>query len=243
MNKETSIFKIQKKIVSGYSKIFLDTDILFEAPLPQEPKIIVANHPTTTDPFFLSLITDEPISIPVTGMAFEVPVFGRILYAAGHIPVNKTTSNGQSVVQQAVDKLSAGKTIGIFPEGSLSPTIGEFCRAKTGAARMALLSGVPVIPVGIYLNRDAYYEKEIKTENFTQTGRFAYCGKYTMTIGKPIRFSGSVEDDHFVRSVTEQIMESIIQQTNKSCRRMMMENQSSEQKPMIRRLQRIFRFS
>lgn len=242
MNKETSIFKIQKTIVSGYSKIFLDMDILFESPLPKGPKIIVANHPTTTDPFFLPLISDEPIYIPVTGMAFEVPVFGRILHAAGHIPVNKLTSNGQSVVQQAVEKLSAGKTIGIFPEGSLSPTIGEFCRAKTGAARMALLSGVPVIPVGIYLNRESYYEKDVKTENFKETGRFAYRGKYTMTIGKPIRFSGGVEDDHFVRSVTEQILESIIQQTNKSSRRMM-ENQSSEQKPMIRRLQRIFRFS
>jgi 1-acyl-sn-glycerol-3-phosphate acyltransferase len=220
MNSEMTIFKIQKILLSSYAKVLLESDIQFEAPLFKGPKIIVANHPTTTDPFFLSLLSDEPVFIPVTGMAFEVPVFGRILRLAGHIPVDDVMSKGPTVIEQAVEKLSAGKTIGIFPEGRLSPAIGDFFQTKTGAARMALLSGVPVIPVGIHLKKDSYFEKVMTTENHTDTARVVYRGKYVMTVGKPMQFSGDVEDHSLVRNIAEQIMQNIIQQAKKSESRM-----------------------
>jgi len=219
MNTEMTVFKLQKMLLSSYAKLLLESDIEFEAPLFKGPKIIVANHPTTTDPFFLSLLSDEPVFIPVTGMAFEVPVFGRILRLAGHIPVDDVMSNGPTVIEQAVEKLSAGKTIGIFPEGRLSPKIGDFYQTKTGAARMALLSGAPVIPVGIHLQNDSFFEKVMTTDNHSDTARVVYRGKYVMTVGKPMQFSGDVEDYSLVRNIAEQIMQSIIQEAKKSeCR-------------------------
>ena len=75
MNKENMIFQAQKHLMRAYTNLLVNMDIEFEAPLPAGPKILVANHPTTTDPFFLSLLSDEPVFIPVTGMAFEVPIF------------------------------------------------------------------------------------------------------------------------------------------------------------------------
>jgi len=216
MSAEKMLYQAQKHFIRAYTALLIHMDIEFEAPLPEGPKILVANHPTTTDPFFLSLLSDEPVFIPVTGMAFEVPIFGRLLRSAGHIPVDQIKGNGPSVIEQAVNKLAAGKTIGIFPEGSLSPKVGAFCRSKTGAARMALLSGVPVIPVGIHLDEDAYFEKEGSTKNYNKTGRIVYRGTYAMTIGKARHFIGGIDDYRFVRDAAEEIMGCIIQQAGKS---------------------------
>ena len=173
-----------------YSGLLFNRDIYFEEALPKGPKILAVNHPTTTDPFLLSLLADEPVFIPITAMAFEVPVFGSLLRAAGHIPVSKIESNGAAIIQNAVDKLANGKTIGIFPEGALSPAIGDFCRSKSGAARMAVLSGVPVIPVGIHLSSDAYIEKTIETESYTAAARWVFRGDYFITIGKAKQYTG-----------------------------------------------------
>lgn len=239
MNTEKAIFRVQKTLMRTYAKILLNMDIKFETPLPEGPKILVANHPTTTDPFFLSLLSDEPVFIPVTDMAFEVPIFGRILRSAGHIPVDKINGNGQSVIEQAVEKLSAGKTIGIFPEGSLCSEIGTFNRTKTGAARMALLTGAPVIPVGIHLDDDAYVEIEGSTKNYRETGRIVYRGNYVMTVGKAQYFAGSIDDYGFVRDIAEEIMGRIIQQVRMSEQRIML-MQSRQTSSSLGRVDRIF---
>jgi 1-acyl-sn-glycerol-3-phosphate acyltransferase len=216
MSTEKMIFQAQKNLMRAYTTLLVNMDVEFETPLPEGPKILVANHPTTTDPFFLSLITNEPVLIPVTGMAFEVPIFGDILRSAGHIPVDKVKGNGQFVIEQVVDKLAAGKTIGIFPEGALSPEIGAFCRTKTGAARMALLSGAPVIPVGIHLEDDAFIRKEVATKNYYKTARIVCRGNYAMTVGKAQHYVGGIDDHRFVRTVAEEIMGGIIRQARKS---------------------------
>lgn len=228
MNTEKAIYKAQKYLVSTYSKLLINMDIEFEAPLPSGPKIIAANHPTTTDPFLLSLISDEPIFIPVTKMAFKMPIFGNFLRSAGHIEVDKTCSNGQFVIDQAIEKITEGKTIGIFPEGALCPEIGTFCRTKTGAARMALLSGAPIIPVGIYLEKDTYFVKEITVQNHSETARIVYRGNYAMTVGKALHYFGGIDDYRYVRNVAEDIMGSIVQQAKKSEHRILL-NQSSNQ--------------
>ena len=239
MNKENMIFQAQKHLMRAYTNLLVNMDIEFEAPLPAGPKILVANHPTTTDPFFLSLLSDEPVFIPVTGMAFEVPIFGPLLHSAGHIPVDKIGGNGQSVIDQAVEKLAAGKTIGIFPEGALSPEIGAFFRTKSGAARMAMLSGAQVIPVGIHLDEDAFIKKEITTENYRRTGRIVCRGNYAMTVGKAQQFVGDIDDYRIVRGVAEEIMGSIIHQARRSERRIML-NTYPNAKPVSGRLQRLF---
>ena len=79
MDKEKIIFKFQKKLMQIYSGLLFNRDVCFEEALPKGPKILAVNHPTTTDPFLLSLLADEPVYIPITAMAFEVPVFGSLL--------------------------------------------------------------------------------------------------------------------------------------------------------------------
>ena len=129
-------------IVDMYARLALEMDVVRQADWPDGPKIVAANHPTTTDPFFLLTAVPERMSVLVTGMAFDVPVFGDYLRAAEHIPV--VHGKGRTALEQASRQLEGGRTIGIFPEGALSPLGGGpgFHRAHTGAVRLSLRLGL-----------------------------------------------------------------------------------------------------
>ncbi len=232
MNGEQAIFGIQKVLMKVYSAALMNRNVVFEEDLPPGPRILVANHPTTSDPFLLALLVNRPLNIPITGMAFEVPLFGQILRAAGHIPVDMSGSGNQDVVAQAVNRLGGGKTIGIFPEGALSPAVGSFGAPRTGAARMALLSQAPVIPVGIYLSENAFLEKQLQTATCTDTARFVVRGDYFVSVGRAKTYRGDVNDRDYVRLVSRQIMADIAEQTRKSRERMVCQ----PAKPLLRDL-------
>ena len=223
MNSADTIFWAEKALMKIYSSIWMNHNVHFDDAIPTGPCILAANHPTTTDPFLLSLLIDRPLSIPITGMAFEVPVFGRILRAAGHIAVDKVNPGKQDVVGQAVQRLAAGQAIGIFPEGALSPSIGSFYPPHSGAARMALLSGAPVMAVGIYLSENAVLEKQLATDNYTDTARIVVRGDYFVTVGKAKMYCGDANDYSAVRQVSRQIMADIAEQTRQSRERMLLQ--------------------
>jgi 1-acyl-sn-glycerol-3-phosphate acyltransferase len=53
------------------SSTMLDIDVQWHAPLPPGPKILAPNHPTTTDPFYILMLTSEPVAVLVTESAFR----------------------------------------------------------------------------------------------------------------------------------------------------------------------------
>jgi 1-acyl-sn-glycerol-3-phosphate acyltransferase len=126
-----------------------DMDVIHISTLPPGPKIFIANHPGTLDPFILSSMGREKTNVLVRGELFKIPVFGTYLYKSGHIPVLE--NQGEKIIDTAVAKLKKGENILVFIEGGLSPTKGGFSSPRTGAARIALKSGAPIIPVGIGL--------------------------------------------------------------------------------------------
>src|SRR5512136_1418535 len=141
-------YSMGRMAVASYAQFALQMNISRHAPLPKGPKIIAANHPTTTDPILITQVTSEPMHILITEMCFKMPVVGKSLLMAGHVPVME--GNGHAAFDQAIELLRDGQTVGIFPEGALSPLDGGTCHPHTGLARMALISGAPVIPVGIH---------------------------------------------------------------------------------------------
>ena len=203
--------------VGVYAQLMLDMDISRHAPLPKGPKIIAANHPTTTDPVLITQVTSEPIHILITEMCFKVPVVGKSLRMAGHIPV--VAGNGRAAFDEAIQLLRDGKTIGIFPEGALSPLDGGACHPHTGIARMALMAGVPVIPVGIHVERDGIKFIETTVDDKTETARWYLRGPYAMTVGEPMWLEGHIEDRQYVRSVSERIMQRISGLSHESAQR------------------------
>jgi 1-acyl-sn-glycerol-3-phosphate acyltransferase len=192
-------------------------DALHYAPLPDGPKIVVANHPSTTDPFLVMALVSNRVSILIIETLFKVPVFGRYLSHIGHVPV--IPSNGKMAFDRAKQLLQAGQTVVIFPEGDLSPPDGGFHRPRTGAARLALATGVPVIPIGIYLERNRLRRVETVVDGKVEVGCWYLKGPYAFTMGEAMYFDGDVEDRPHVRAVSEHIMQSIAHLAQRSaCR-------------------------
>jgi 1-acyl-sn-glycerol-3-phosphate acyltransferase len=80
---------------------------------------------------------------------FEVPLIGPLMYKDGQLPVYRGRGDAGLVLRQAEQALAAGACVIVYPEGTASrdpdlwPMLG-----KTGAARLALTTGAPVIPIG-----------------------------------------------------------------------------------------------
>lgn len=217
---EKILYWLGRSMVALFAQVMLEMDVAWRAPLPGGPKIIAANHPTTTDPFLLLTLLSERMSILVTGGAFEMPVFGAYLRRAGHVPVVR--NSGGATVEAAKRLLNAGRTVAIFPEGALSPLEGDtsFHKPHTGVARLALGTGAPVIPVGIGLQQERIRFVEAEIDGKSETGRFYLGGPYAITVGEPMFFEGDVENREYVRSVSERIMQRIIRLSQESARRL-----------------------
>ncbi len=193
-------------------------DIVHRAPLPPGPKIIAPNHPSTTDPFLILPLVREPMSILIDARLFKVPLFGQVLTESGHVPV--VPGNGRSAYEMALRLLESGQTIGIFPEGAISPLGGGFHSPRTGAARLALSTGAPIIPVGISLKRDRIRLIETEIDGRMAVGTWYLNGPYAMTVGEPLYLRGRVEDHAYVREVSSHVMQRIVDLAQDSARRM-----------------------
>jgi 1-acyl-sn-glycerol-3-phosphate acyltransferase len=208
-----------RALVDLYAQLALGMDVVRQDAWPEGPKIVAANHPTTTDPFYLMTAVAEQMSILVTEMAFDVPVFGEYLRAAEHIPVS--AEKGRLAFEQAAYQLEKGRTIGIFPEGALSPLAGGlgFHRARTGAVRLALNAGVPIVPVGIAMDYRRIRYSEVGAGDQSETARWYPIGPYALTVGRAIDLKGEVEDREFVRAASQDVMQAIARLAQQSDRR------------------------
>lgn len=214
---------IHRIFFSIYAGVLLDRKVQWTEPLPDEPVIFAVNHPTTTDPFLIPLLTKRPLTILITQKAFDVPLFGHLLKAAGHLCVPELYSGGDDLIDRAVAKLKEGRSVCIFPEGNLSPDMGDFLAPHTGVARIALQSGALVIPIGIHMFKDGTKTTQTVTKNFTSLSRWAVRGPYYVTIGKATRYEGDQDDRGRVRHVMHEIMDTVKEQAWKSRDRLMQE--------------------
>lgn len=113
--------------------------------------VVCPNHISYVDPFaFAHFLYDNghPPFFLGKSAVFGIPIFGRLLTAAQQIPVARGTSSAAEAFSAAVAAVSSGKCVPIFPEGTLTrdPQIWPMT-GKTGAARVALTTRCPVIPV------------------------------------------------------------------------------------------------
>lgn len=212
------LYVLTRTVVLAYARVMLNLDVLWESPLPDGPSIIVANHPSFTDPFFVGMLSPRPVSIMILATAFLVPLFGLYLRRAGHIPVDP--EKGREAFDRALETLKKGRSVLLFPEGGASPREGGFRAPRTGAARLALLSGVPVVPVGISLPHKRLRTIRARIGGRAQEGYWYLRGPYHMTVGKPMRFVGDVQDREQVVQVSDSIMQQIIALAQQSALRM-----------------------
>jgi len=202
-----------------FALVMLRFDIQRNSNLPSSPMIFVANHPSATDPFLIHMILRKQMNVLITAKAFSVPVFGWFLHKVQEIPV--PLEQGSASLEQARRHLDKGRSVAIFIEGHISPLEGGFLPPCSGAARLALSSGCPVVPVGISLHRDRCHNIHSRiTGGVSSEARWYLRGPYAITVGQPTFFEGDVEDREHVRRTFETIMEGIRALAHESERRM-----------------------
>ncbi|MCU1674411.1 MAG: 1-acyl-sn-glycerol-3-phosphate acyltransferase [Frankiales bacterium] len=115
--------------------------------------IIAANHISHADPIALAdyivFGTGRVARFMAKASLFKGRgLVGSVMRGAGQIPVHRQTADASLALRDAVAALQRGECIAIYPEGTVSRDPGKWpMQAKTGVARLALLSGAPVVPV------------------------------------------------------------------------------------------------
>lgn len=109
--------------------------------------VLTLNHTSFLDVFTVGrapyLASGRPIRILAKQSLFDAPLFGTVMRRAEHIPVRRGA--GASALVDAVDALRRGELIAVPAEQTISPSF-ELLAFKTGAARMAMATGVPIVP-------------------------------------------------------------------------------------------------
>jgi 1-acyl-sn-glycerol-3-phosphate acyltransferase len=166
--------------------------------------ILASNHLSFSDSIFLPLALKRRVTFLAKGEYFTgTGVKGRLtagfMKGVGQVPIDRSGGRAsEAAMRKAAEILGKGELLGLYPEGTRSPD-GRLYRGKTGIARMALESGVPVIPVAMINTFDVQPPGQI-------VPRVMRIG---IRIGKPLDFSryAGMEGDRFVlRSITDEIM-------------------------------------
>jgi len=185
--------------------------------LPEEgPAILASNHLSFSDSIIMPLAVPRRVTFPAKSEYFTTGgVKGRLMAlffkSIGQVPIDRSGGRAATAaLDTAAEMLGNDELFGIYPEGTRSPD-GRLYKGKTGVARMAIVAGVPVIPVAM-----------IDTEKLQPPGtiwpqwlirepgrRLPRLVRPGVAIGKPLDFSRyeGMERDRFVlRSVTDEIM-------------------------------------
>ena len=120
--------------------------------VPQQGGVIVAvNHISHVDPFTLAHFLYETGRLPrylAKSELWNVRFVKRVMAGAGQIPVYRRTSDASLALRDAVAALERGECVVVYPEGTTTKDPAYWPMVpKTGVARLALLSGAPVLPM------------------------------------------------------------------------------------------------
>lgn len=117
--------------------------------IPQSGGLIVAsNHQTYIDPFWLGFPIKRPLRFLAWSEIFDWPVLGKLSEMFGAWPLEIERSD-PTAIRRSIQWLRDGGAIVIFPEGGREYEDGNLLKFKPGAVRLALETGVPILPVTI----------------------------------------------------------------------------------------------
>ncbi|MCP4004212.1 MAG: 1-acyl-sn-glycerol-3-phosphate acyltransferase [bacterium] len=151
--------------------------------LAEGPSLVVANHPTLMDVVFLLAFMPQADCV-VKRAAWSNPALRGIVRAAGYIP----NDSSETLVEACADRLRAGRSVVLFPEGSRSPDCG-LRSFRRGMAHIALRSGCRIVPVVIDCDPPALKKGQpwyaLPNETF----------HYTFSVGSPTYAKDLVDAD------------------------------------------------
>ena len=117
------------------------------------PFVIMHNHSSFLDLFFLPIIIKEKYTGIIAAKNFKIPIIGSILHRMKGIPIHrKNKTHSRKSIEIAQELIKEGYHIAIFPEGTRTIT-GKLSQLKKGGFHMAINSKVKILPIiikGLY---------------------------------------------------------------------------------------------
>ena len=130
--------------------------------------IVAPNHTSWFDPLVVAHMLwsrDRPPRFLAKESVFRVPIMGLIITSAGQVKVYRETAEAVDAVRDAVSAVERGECVVVYPEGTISRDPGLWpMQGKTGAARIALASGRPLLPLAQWGAQDVMppYRKQLR---------------------------------------------------------------------------------
>ena len=200
-------FKICAGILIPIFNLFMGRDWKGAENIPAKGRVIVAsNHMSYLDVLvftqFLFRNGRAPRYIGKEGV-FKVPVIGKVVLAAGMVPVARESKDASKALDHALRLLEMGHCVGVYPEGTLTRDANGWPMvAKTGLARLAIATRTPIVPIAQWGSQIVMptYGKKIKL--FPRT-------PINVLAGKPLDLSpwyGKENDPEALREATAFVM-------------------------------------
>lgn len=127
--------------------------------IPAGPAVLAPNHDSLLDPFFLGIATPRTVHYMAKAELWEIPLLGRLLESFGAFPVRRGESDGVAI-GVAMELLERGELLGVFPQGTCLPH--RVRRWRRGAARLALETGCPLVPIALVHTEKAFQPRTRK---------------------------------------------------------------------------------
>jgi 1-acyl-sn-glycerol-3-phosphate acyltransferase len=171
------------------------------------PVLLASNHLAFMDSVAIPVVAPRKVVFLAKAEYFTgTGIRGRLMRAwfeaTGMVPVDRSdTRSAIDSLEIALEVLGKGEAFGLYPEGTRSRD-GRLYRGRTGVAQLALVSGAPIVPVGL-----------IGTEQLQPVGsRLPRLAKVTIRFGEPIHVAGrydGVPPGRARREITDKVMTEI----------------------------------
>ena len=167
------VYATSNLLLKSLLRIFGDWEVNGKENVPRKGAlIIVANHISDIDAGILNASIPRRVEFMAKADLFQKPIISQFFRAYGAFPINESGKEFYSI-NHSLHILNRNGAIGIFPEGAKNPTaLGQ---AMLGSAMISIMSGAPILPVGI-----------TGTESVGDGIRIFYPkGTFRINIGKP----------------------------------------------------------
>lgn len=212
MSEVSGFYAFAKGVLTPIMTPWVKFTVTGEENLPTEGGfLLVSNHLSNVDPLCLCwyfMKRNTAVRFLAKKSMFSVPVFGWIIKGMGLIPVNRD-SNPSAVLAPTREALTAGEVVGIYPEGTLTRDPDQWpMEFKSGAARLALDTGVTVIPLSQWGPQDIMAPYNAKGMDMRPGRRISYHFGAPVDLSDLIGPAGS-EDHDAVNAATARILQAV----------------------------------
>ncbi len=202
------VYLLSKITIFAIAKLWVRKIIGLENIPKERGFIIAANHSSYLDDFTVAptvmIHLNKKVHMYCNDWYYKFKPLASFLKWQGCIPISVQTNNKETnkvAFKMALDYLKKGEPVGVFPEGGRSRD-GELRPAKTGIAKLALTSKIPVLPIGVVGSHKVFPKGSI----------FPKFKRFDVKIGKLIyldKFFGKEDNKKILKEVASLIMKEV----------------------------------